>query len=684
MTSAPLHTDQLRAALERALGNQYEIVRLLGRGGMGAVYLGLERFLERQVAIKILPAEAARDPEMRERFRREARTAAQLTHPNIVPLHSYGEAEGMPFFVMGFVRGEGLAGRLARQGRLHPDEVRRILSEIADALDYAHRRGVVHRDIKPDNILIEEETGRALLADFGVARQAANTSTLTVQGSIVGTPYYMSPEQATADKSLDGRSDLYSLGVVGYELLAGRRPFEAETVQGILTQHVLNTPPSLALAAPEAPPLLVQAIERCLLKDADRRWQDGKALKDALNWRDDSGLESQMPAGAEGLPSVGVKGMAIVLGLTIPVLFALITGLTTMTYIKPWNKWAFVVGALTLPVLLVLNSALPARRVGWGWRKILRIAFLEPHSWPTWWPRALRRPGSVWDRLPRLLRVARVLQGVIAIGLIAMVTGSILIMKINSAPGDLPPGMAVPVALGTLLVGFILIVLPFLGAIGTVHWFAQRTNVSDKDALKLLSATNTSTFWQRPDIRHLLLAAPLAGAAVGEPRTVPELLARIDGLAAELPGNAMAGEAVSAARRLSRALAAIEREIVQLDKDFDPAQFAQVERQLTGLNEGEDSGSRRQMRELLEGQRQLLQKLADQRDSVGRRQEHLIGLLRTLWLQLASLRAGIAQERFEEAAVSGKVRDVCQEIAAHVAATEEVQASMATLRSTQD
>ena len=155
MTSPPpLYTDQLRAALERAIGSQYEIVRLLGRGGMGAVYLGLERFLERQVAIKILPAEAARDPEMRERFRREARTAAQLTHPNIVPLHSYGEAEGMPFFVMGFVRGEGLASRLVRQGRLHPADVRRIMTEVADALDYAHRRGVVHRDIKPDNILI--------------------------------------------------------------------------------------------------------------------------------------------------------------------------------------------------------------------------------------------------------------------------------------------------------------------------------------------------------------------------------------------------------------------------------------------------------------------------------------------------------------------------------------------------
>ena len=156
-------TDPLRAALEGALGAQYEIVRLLGRGGMGAVYLARERALERTVAIKVLPPEIAVSAEAQERFRREARTAAKLTHPNIVPLHTFGEVEGMMYFVMGYVEGESLAERIQRDKELPPAEVRWILGAMADALDYAHRQGVVHRDIKPDNILLEEESGRPML-----------------------------------------------------------------------------------------------------------------------------------------------------------------------------------------------------------------------------------------------------------------------------------------------------------------------------------------------------------------------------------------------------------------------------------------------------------------------------------------------------------------------------------------
>ncbi len=189
-------TDPLRAALERALGAHYEIVRLLGRGGMGAVYLARERALERTVAIKVLPPEVAVSAEAQERFRREARTAAKLTHPNIVPLHTFGEVEGMMYFVMGYVRGESLADRMRRYEKLPPDDARRILSAIADALDYAHRQGVVHRDIKPDNILLEQESGRPMLTDFGIAKAAASGETLTELGTAIGTPHYMSPEQS--------------------------------------------------------------------------------------------------------------------------------------------------------------------------------------------------------------------------------------------------------------------------------------------------------------------------------------------------------------------------------------------------------------------------------------------------------------------------------------------------------
>jgi serine/threonine-protein kinase len=274
--------DPLRAGLEQALGAQYEIIRLLGRGGMGAVYLAQERALERAVAIKVLPPEIATSAEAQERFRREARTAAKLTHPNIVPLHTFGEVEGMMYFVMGYVRGESLADRIRREETIPSDEVRRILGDMADALDYAHRQGVIHRDIKPDNILLEEESGRPMLTDFGIAKASASGETLTELGTAIGTPQYMSPEQASGEREIDGRSDLYSLGIVGYAMLSGRAPFDGTSAQEILVQHVTKAPPALGTVASNAPADLAKAITRCLAKAPDARWPDGASLREAV------------------------------------------------------------------------------------------------------------------------------------------------------------------------------------------------------------------------------------------------------------------------------------------------------------------------------------------------------------------------------------------------------------------
>lgn len=196
---------------------------------MGAVYLATEAALEREVAIKVLPPDRGATQESRDRFRREARTAAKLSHPNIVPLYTFGDVEGTLYFVMGYVKGESLAARLKREGRLLIEDARRILIEIAEALDYAHKRGVIHRDIKPDNVLIEEGTGRALLTDFGVAKALGAGQTMTEVGSVLGTPQYMSPEQAQGKADIDHRSDIYSFGVMGYAMLAGRLPFEGPT-----------------------------------------------------------------------------------------------------------------------------------------------------------------------------------------------------------------------------------------------------------------------------------------------------------------------------------------------------------------------------------------------------------------------------------------------------------------------
>jgi serine/threonine-protein kinase len=224
-------TTDSTASLQALLTGQYLIERELGRGGMGVVYLARDVRLDRPVAIKVLPRALAADPELRERFLREARTSAQLSHPNIVPIYRADEIDGVAFFTMGFVDGETLAERLRARGPLPPAEAVRMLREAAWALASAHARGVVHRDVKPENIMIERGSNRAVVTDFGIAQNQLATP-MTQGGMVLGSVHYMSPEQAAGD-ALDGRSDLYSLGVVGFQILSGRLPFDAAAAGGV-------------------------------------------------------------------------------------------------------------------------------------------------------------------------------------------------------------------------------------------------------------------------------------------------------------------------------------------------------------------------------------------------------------------------------------------------------------------
>jgi serine/threonine protein kinase len=267
-------------ALQRAVEGRYAVEREIGRGGMGVVFLARDVALERQVAIKLLPPAFAAQPVLRERFLREARTAAGLSHPNIVPIHGVEEQGDLVWFVMGYVEGETLARRVQRAGPLPPADVARVMQETAWALSYAHGRGIVHRDIKPDNILIEVGSGRAMVLDFGIARQASGGS-LTEVGHVVGTPEYMSPEQA-AGESMDGRSDLYSLGVVGYLALTGKAPFEATSASALLSMHLTQPPAPVASVRPGVPRALAEAIDRCLRKPPEERFATGEELANAL------------------------------------------------------------------------------------------------------------------------------------------------------------------------------------------------------------------------------------------------------------------------------------------------------------------------------------------------------------------------------------------------------------------
>ena len=267
--------------LQAALAGEYSLQRELGRGGMGVVYLARDVQLDRDVAIKVLPTHLARDAEAHDRFLREARTAAGLSHPNIVPIHRVSEARGFVFFVMSYVEGETLGERLRTRGPLPPADATRVLREVAWALAYAHGRGIVHRDVKPDNIMLEAGTGRALVTDFGIAHGGRDPRPTTDPGKVTGTAHFMSPQQA-AGESIDGRSDIYSLGVVGYLTVSGRLPFESSNLPALLLKQATEAPLSVMRAAPGLPPALGAAIDKCLARDPDARFADGEALAEAL------------------------------------------------------------------------------------------------------------------------------------------------------------------------------------------------------------------------------------------------------------------------------------------------------------------------------------------------------------------------------------------------------------------
>jgi serine/threonine-protein kinase len=290
----------LAVRLKEALGDDYTIEGEIGRGGMGVVFRARDERLQRRVAIKVLPPELAFQREIRERFTREAQTAARLSHPHIVPIHDVGEGNGLVYFIMGLVEGESLGSRLKRRGKLPAEEARRIMRETADALSAAHAVSVIHRDIKPDNILLEGTRGRVMVTDFGIAKAVSSTTghTLTGAGIAIGTPQFMSPEQAAGEKSIDGRSDIYSLGVVTYQMLTGDLPFSAPTVAGILMKQITEPAPVIHEHRDDVPEDLSLAVARCLEKDPEHRWPTADALRRSLENRSVTGYRptGQRPA----------------------------------------------------------------------------------------------------------------------------------------------------------------------------------------------------------------------------------------------------------------------------------------------------------------------------------------------------------------------------------------------------
>ncbi len=350
--------DALFLSFQEAVAGRYSLERELGRGGMGVVYLAREVRLDRPVAIKLLPPELAVHPDLRERFLREARTAARLSHPYIVPTHSVDEIGGFVFYVMAYVEGETLAQRVAAHGPMKAEDVTRMLREVAWALAYAHAQGVVHRDVKPANILLERGTLRAMVADFGIARQTSAAG-LTAAGELLGTPEYMSPEQGCGEP-LDGRSDLYSLGIVGFYALTGAVPFSG-SVSKVLAQQITKPPPSMSSVARGTPRALTDAIDRCLAKSPADRFATGEALADAL--APGALKRSDVP-----VPLRVFTDRRRQVAVIVPIAMAASAGLGLMA--SPGSSGfaavAFFGAALILPVLLTINRLRELARHGYG------------------------------------------------------------------------------------------------------------------------------------------------------------------------------------------------------------------------------------------------------------------------------------------------------------------------------
>jgi len=269
------------ARLSAALSGQYAIERELGSGGMATVYLARDIKHDRQVALKVLRPELAATlgPD---RFPREIRIVAKLQHPHVLPLHDSGESAGFLYYVMPYVDGESLRTKLTREGQLPVHEAVRILREVVDALAYAHAQGVLHRDIKPDNVML---SGRhAMVMDFGVAKAVSDAGgeKLTTVGVAVGTPTYMSPEQATGELHLDHRSDIYAVGILGYELLTGKPPFVAHSAQAVLSAQVLERPKPVSEVRPAVPEPISDMLMKCLEKNPADRWQSAEEILHAL------------------------------------------------------------------------------------------------------------------------------------------------------------------------------------------------------------------------------------------------------------------------------------------------------------------------------------------------------------------------------------------------------------------
>ena len=432
MSASP---DPLFLEFQDAIAGRYSLDRELGRGGMGIVYLAREVHLDRSVAIKLLPPERAAQPALRDRFLREARLAAKLSHPNIIPIHSVEDREGFVFYVMAFVDGETLAQRVGARGPLSSTEGTRVLREVAWALAYAHAQGLVHRDVKPDNILLEGATSRVLVADFGIAAAFADASA----DGIAGTPEFMSPEQVLG-APLDARSDLYGLGATAFYAFSGRVPFEGASVTEVLAKQVTEAAPPLASIGVVVPRKLAALVDRCLAKDPAHRPASAQSVGEQLGVAIEQRRE--LPVALRAF--VRRNGRLDGGGTLIAAAAILPTSVFVSGMYGPIPGFAaFFVGTVLFPIAYFTNSAYKLSLKGFA-HQDLAPAFaseMERAREELALERMLARPGAIERWLPSVARVSSVMFGLtIGITVLEITTGFrvLSLFGVSDLAGRLP------------------------------------------------------------------------------------------------------------------------------------------------------------------------------------------------------------------------------------------------------
>jgi predicted Ser/Thr protein kinase len=627
--------DALFFALQETLAGKYSIETELGRGGMGIVYLALDVRLDRPVALKVLPQHLSKNDDLRAKFLREARTAAKLSHPNIVPIHSVDEVGDYVFFAMAYIAGETLGERVTRKGPLAPSECMRVLREVGYALNYAHSQGVIHRDIKPDNILLEEGSGRALVADFGIAG-IMNESDAIDGGEIVGTVEFMSPEQAAGER-VDQRSDLYSLGMVAYYALSGNLPFKSGSIHETL-KHVRETPvPQIRSVVKTAPSRLARIVDTCLKKDPAERFGSADNFAEALDVVASS--RKQVPVAVRSflydpidlggdapayftIASLSTFPMFVSLAIVPELGFTLLAGYTV-----------FVLGAPTILVpprvrrLLASGNTLPD----------LEIALrqdLEQRKEET----PLRTPGRFDQARATLRKASLVGMG----GSWSLFWASILAMNLQI---DLP--IWGPVA-STVLLG--------IGGLSAAGYVAATIGATDDKERRILKkAERRLKFWRSRFGKSLF---KLAG--IGLRKRVSEVRATHRPTEIQI-GLAAEGLFESLPKETRKAVGDVPSTLLRLEADA-----TKLREFLNELNEAEAVGLPRNVR--------LPADLQEIRESSERHLAEVVAALETIRLGLLRLTTGVGSVEglTTNLIAAGKVGDNVAEILAGVEEVEKV------------